>query len=80
MCGIAGFYSKSERWSQQDLMLMTRRLNHRGPDAYGFYWSAGAGLGHKRLSIIVLYENANTPMVSECGNYVIVFNGEIYNC
>ena len=39
----------------------------------------GIGLGHNRLSIIDLSEEANQPMIdAETGN-VIVFNGEIYN-
>ncbi|HSZ71876.1 MAG TPA: asparagine synthase (glutamine-hydrolyzing), partial [Cytophagaceae bacterium] len=37
------------------------------------------GLGHRRLSIIDLSDAANQPVYSACGNYVIVFNGEIYN-
>ncbi len=36
-------------------------------------------LGHVRLSIIDLSEVANQPIYSTDGNYVIIFNGEIYN-
>ena len=35
--------------------------------------------GHRRLSIIDLSDAAHQPMVSNCGKYWIVFNGEIYN-
>lgn len=79
MCGIAGFYS--HKWNEAQLRTMTDCLQHRGPDAGG-YWSdaaAGIGLGHRRLSIIDLSEGANQPMTSSDGRYIIVFNGEVYN-
>ncbi|HEY8386530.1 MAG TPA: asparagine synthetase B, partial [Porticoccaceae bacterium] len=59
---------------------MTRALSHRGPDADGFYSDAAAGVhfGHRRLSILD-HEGGAQPMHSWCGNFVIVFNGEIYN-
>lgn len=37
------------------------------------------GLGHRRLSIIDLSENATQPMTNEDGKVVLAFNGEIYN-
>lgn len=58
---------------------MTRRLAHRGPDAEGFFIENEVALGHRRLSIIDLSENANQPMQDASGRYVLVFNGEIYN-
>lgn len=36
-------------------------------------------LGHNRLKIQDLSDEANQPFFSECGRYVLVFNGEIYN-
>jgi len=81
MCGIAGFISPDLQ--QEDLFTITRKLEHRGPDAEGFfleeYGPLRTGLGHRRLSIIDLSEAANQPMYSHCGRYVMVFNGEIYN-
>lgn len=81
MCGIAGFYSPSQTFSANHLHTITRRLNHRGPDAEGFYTNANhtVGLGHKRLSIIDLSQAANQPMTSQNGRYVMVYNGEVYN-
>ena len=77
MCGIAGFVGEGDRG---DIVRMTRRLAHRGPDAEGFYSddSAGVHLGHRRLSIIDLAGGAQ-PMAEANGACVIVFNGEIYN-
>ncbi|HBO73927.1 MAG TPA: asparagine synthase (glutamine-hydrolyzing) [Marinilabiliales bacterium] len=79
MCGIAGFYSKKHSITADELKEMTRMLSHRGPDAEGFYFQNHVGLGHRRLSIIDLSEQANQPMTSHSGDSVIVFNGEIYN-
>ena len=65
---------------QQRLKKMTDSLAHRGPDGEGFWInSAGtAGLGHRRLSIIDLSENASQPM-HYANRYSVVHNGEIYN-
>jgi asparagine synthase (glutamine-hydrolysing) len=40
---------------------------------------AGLALGHRRLSIIDLSAGGRQPMISHCGRFVLVFNGEIYN-
>lgn len=53
-------------------------LTHRGPDQQGLYDSADVSLGAVRLKIIDL-ASGDQPLVSEDGNTVIVFNGEIYN-
>lgn len=79
MCGIAGYYSPNNRFGQKDLVAMTNKLEHRGPDAEGFFMENAVGLGHRRLSIIDLSSAANQPMFSACGRYVISFNGEVYN-
>jgi asparagine synthase (glutamine-hydrolysing) len=78
MCGIAGYYASSF-FNRQDLQAMTQRLSHRGPDAEGWYTDEVCGLGHRRLSILDLSENANQPMYSHNKRYVMVFNGEVYN-
>lgn len=54
-------------------------LAHRGPDADGFFQHENVGFVHRRLSIIDLSDAANQPMVSGDGNYVMIFNGEVYN-
>jgi len=79
MCGIAGFYSLNNTFSEADLRHMAAAISHRGPDAEGYFNEESIGLAHKRLSIIDLSTSANQPMYSDCGRYVIVFNGEIYN-
>ncbi len=79
MCGIAGFYQTKPLLNRQDLNQITSVLSHRGPDADGFYADEKVFLGHRRLSVIDLSEQANQPMFSHSGKSVIVFNGEIYN-
>jgi asparagine synthase (glutamine-hydrolysing) len=79
MCGITGYISFNNKFSEADLHLMTDAIAHRGPDADGYFVEEGVGLGHRRLSILDLSASANQPMISNDGRYVIVFNGEVYN-
>ncbi len=60
---------------------MRDRLAHRGPDDAGIWCDPGAGiaLGHRRLAVLDLSPQGHQPMVSACGRYVLVYNGEIYN-
>ncbi len=79
MCGISGFYSPTKKFSEAELHLMTDAIASRGPDAFGYFTDDVVGLGHRRLSIIDLSTNANQPMTSSDGRYVMVYNGEVYN-
>ncbi len=58
---------------------MNGRLSHRGPDDEGVWQEGPVALGHRRLSIIDLSAAGHQPMISVCGRYVMVFNGEVYN-
>lgn len=79
MCGITGLiHSNSSPVDRSVLESMNRAITSRGPDAEGYWIQEGAGLGHRRLSIIDL-EGGAQPMTSPDGRYTIVFNGEIYN-
>ncbi|MES2239815.1 MAG: asparagine synthase (glutamine-hydrolyzing) [Bacteroidota bacterium] len=78
MCGIAGILGANSK-NASTIQLMLEVQKHRGPDAMRFWNDDKIVLGHNRLSIIDLSESANQPMLSSCANYVIVFNGEIYN-
>ena len=79
MCGIVGF--KSNNYSVQDLVTMSRVLQHRGPDAHDTYFNAdkNIGMGHQRLSIIDPSEQSNQPFTSADQRYKMVYNGEVYN-
>ena len=76
MCGIVGIISNQ---SHQKINLSLDKIAHRGPDSHGIYSHENLSLGHRRLSIIDLSENGHQPMISNCGNFVLIFNGEIYN-
>lgn len=78
MCGIVGAYGFSR---SEDLNLSLKEISHRGPDDHGTYidLNADVWLGHTRLSILDLSDSGHQPMLSEDGQVVLVFNGEIYN-
>lgn len=82
MCGIAGVLAARREPGVFSRMLAVQ--GHRGPDGEGV-WSAdvSAGrslmLGHRRLAILDLSENGAQPMVDSSGQFVLTFNGEIYN-
>lgn len=84
MCGLTGFFlNKSIEKNKliKNLNEMTSTLIHRGPDAQNIWINNQntLGLGHTRLSIRDLSSLGNQPMLSSCGRYVIVYNGEIYS-
>lgn len=78
MCGfLTAFYN--QKIPSVGLQWGLDRMIHRGPDAAGVWESPSAYLGHRRLAIMDLDQRATQPMLSACGRYRIVFNGEIYN-
>ncbi|MGH2649078.1 MAG: asparagine synthase (glutamine-hydrolyzing) [Ginsengibacter sp.] len=81
MCGIAGYISLKNSLTPFNLKKATRLMQHRGPDAEGFYFTENerVGLGHRRLSILDLSASADQPMFSSGGRYIISYNGEVYN-
>lgn len=78
MCGIAGFTHKNGAADAERIREATSALIHRGPDQQGVFESACVSLGATRLKILDLAAG-DQPMISEDGDTVIVFNGEIYN-
>ena len=58
---------------------MTNQLAHRGPDGFGTEIVNNVGFGHRRLSILDLSINGAQPMYSANKNWLVVFNGCIYN-
>ena len=80
MCGISAIIQYKGKQPIQDVLeRMNKQMAHRGPDADGHYFNENIGLGHRRLSIIDTEQSANQPMLSSNKNWVIAFNGEIYN-
>ncbi len=77
MCGIIG----SINVEKNNIKSLLKNLKHRGPDDNGIFYDNKnqLTLGHTRLSIIDLSNQAHQPMIDISKNYIIVFNGEIYN-
>ncbi|MBI4706715.1 MAG: asparagine synthase (glutamine-hydrolyzing) [Candidatus Omnitrophica bacterium] len=82
MCGFTGYLSFAAQANANEVLeKMGNAIAHRGPDDSGVWFDADAGIGlsHRRLSILDLSPAGHQPMVSSSGQYVIAFNGEIYN-
>jgi asparagine synthase (glutamine-hydrolysing) len=94
MCGLVGLWRplpegassafglpSTEAELTQCVRSMADALVHRGPDDAGVWVAAEVGfsLGHRRLSILDLSMAGHQPMSSADGQWVIAFNGEIYN-
>ncbi len=81
MCGFAGKLNLNslERTSYLDNQFdkAYRRLRSRGPDDKGIWVDNNIYLLHTRLKILDLSNDSSQPMHKD--NYVICFNGEIYN-
>lgn len=80
MCGIVGVVSAGPV-DTRVVEAMRDRLAHRGPDHAGIWCSPDRRVcfGHRRLAIIDLDPEANQPLQSHDGRFVVTFNGEIYN-
>lgn len=79
MCGILGWIGSHRPEDAARFGDALDRMVHRGPDDRGVHASAGAMLGHRRLSIIDLSPTGHQPMVDADSGATLVFNGEIYN-
>ncbi len=80
MCGIAGIFNlNGEPVTPVILRKMADAIAHRGPDGEGFYTDSFIGLSHRRLAIIDLSPAGHQPMMTLDGQYVLIYNGEIYN-
>ncbi len=81
MCGIAGIITlNTQDVKSGDLILMSDKIAHRGPDDEGVWVSEDhkVGFAHRRLSIIDLSKGGHQPMVF-MNKYTITYNGEVYN-
>ena len=81
MCGFVGFVKNSDtkNFDKSVILNMNRSLSHRGPDNENYFETENLSLGFSRLSIIDLNSRSNQPMKTRNSEFVIVFNGEIYN-
>lgn len=81
MCGILGLVSPGGTGlpGKETFLQALDKLEHRGPDDWGFEQSGPVLLGHRRLSILDLSPAGHQPMSDESGRFTLVFNGEIFN-
>lgn len=81
MCGIVGAFElkpfSSEKLRPQ-VLEMSKRIRHRGPDWSGIFSSEKAILAHERLAIVDP-KSGSQPLFSPDQNVVLAVNGEIYN-
>ena len=79
MCGIvAAFELKNSNNLRNQVLEMSRRIRHRGPDWSGIYMSEKAILTHERLSIVDP-KSGGQPIISKNNDLILAANGEIYN-
>ncbi|HEV7998673.1 MAG TPA: asparagine synthase (glutamine-hydrolyzing) [Planctomycetaceae bacterium] len=78
MCGIAGLVGD---FVPGLIDRMNAAQAHRGPDGGGVFESprSQVALGHVRLAVLDLSEQAAQPMTSPDGRFTLIYNGEIYN-
>ncbi len=81
MCSICGILDNNKRPDAKLLTTMGSTMKSRGPDDSSQYSDDFACLHHNRLAVMDI-ENGRQPMFKEFAGkkYVIVYNGEIYNC
>ena len=74
MCSISGIIGNKDI---SDIKLMMSTQSHRAPDQEGIYKDNKINIGMGRLKIIDINNNNLCPYIDE--DYVLTFNGEIYN-
>ena len=80
MCGIVCAFNLKGNNDEirSNVLKMSQKVRHRGPDWSGIYSSNNAILAHERLAIVDP-TSGKQPILSEDGLKVIAVNGEIYN-
>ncbi|MDG1761205.1 MAG: asparagine synthase B [Flavobacteriaceae bacterium] len=80
MCGIvcALDLKQEESVLRPQLLEMSKKIRHRGPDWSGIYSSQNAVLAHERLAIVDPASGMQ-PLFSEDKQLILAANGEIYN-
>ncbi|HLV24390.1 MAG TPA: asparagine synthase B, partial [Moheibacter sp.] len=80
MCGIIGAFllnEDSEKLRPQ-ILKMSKRIRHRGPDWSGIYTNNHAILSHERLAIVDP-TSGKQPLFGKDNKLILAVNGEIYN-
>ncbi len=80
MCGIVGLFKNGANGnaSREQVLAMSKKIRHRGPDWSGIYCTDNILLAHERLAIVDP-KSGGQPLKSKDGNLILAVNGEIYN-
>ncbi len=80
MCGIVGVFDLKldAKELRKQVLEMSKKIRHRGPDWSGIYCGEKAILAHERLAIVDP-QSGGQPLYSKDKNLVLAVNGEIYN-
>jgi asparagine synthase (glutamine-hydrolysing) len=80
MCGIIGVFDLKVNAQElrPQLLDMSKKLRHRGPDWSGIYCGEKAIITHERLSIVDP-QSGGQPLYSKDRKLILGVNGEIYN-
>ena len=80
MCGIVAAFGQKigTPAMREQILTMSKRIRHRGPDWSGIHMSENAIMAHERLSIVDP-QSGGQPLKSVDGDRILTVNGEIYN-
>ena len=80
MCGVVCAFDIKEdsKALRYQILEMSKKVRHRGPDWSGIYSDENAILAHERLAIVDPI-SGNQPLVNSKKNLILSVNGEIYN-
>ena len=80
MCGFVGVFDLKvpAKDLRPQVLKMSKKIRHRGPDWSGIFSCDKAILSHERLSIVDP-ESGGQPLYSKDRKLVLAVNGEIYN-
>ncbi len=88
MCGFVGAFDLSsgsqpideglKEQLRSQVLDMSKKIRHRGPDWSGVYTGSNAILSHERLAIVDPL-SGKQPLISDDGKIILAVNGEIYN-
>ena len=88
MCGFVGAFDLTsgsqpideglKEQLRSQVLEMSKKIRHRGPDWTGVYTGKNSILSHERLAIVDPL-SGKQPLVSDDGKIILAVNGEIYN-
>ena len=80
MCGFVGAFNIAQDMDviREQVLQMSKKIRHRGPDWSGVHCANNNILAHERLAIVDPF-SGKQPLLSKDGKLSLAVNGEIYN-